>query len=93
MKWKRRVMKRKLFTIAMICVFAAGLSACSQKIDNQQSDHAGNLEKTIVPEETSAAASTGAAEVPVETSAASSADETEQIISHTSQPETALKPL
>ena len=39
-------MKRKLFTIAIICVLAAGLSACSQKTDNQQSDHAGNTEKT-----------------------------------------------
>ena len=39
-------MKKKLFTIAMICVLAAGLSACSQKTDNQQSDHAGNTEKT-----------------------------------------------
>ncbi|MBQ9598364.1 MAG: hypothetical protein IJR33_00945 [Clostridia bacterium] len=34
-------MKKKLFTVAMICVLVAGLTACSQKTSNQQSDNTG----------------------------------------------------
>ena len=47
-------MKKKLFTIAIICVLVAGLTACGQKISNDQANNTGKTPST---------ASTGKTEV------------------------------